>query len=264
METALATVERSTSADAYTTVMTALADTFEALSPEQWQLPTECTGWTVRDMAGHLLGAQEDLLRIRTVLRRRARGRRRHPHLSLLDAANQVQVQDHAALGTTELCRQYRANIPAVSRRVRSFPALLAGVPVQKGMAPANSALRLGYLFNVIYLRDAWMHGADLARATVSMRAATAADGLLLAHVLRDLATEWGGGDAVELVLPGEPAAKVRLGVLQDGRPPVARLEASALELCRSLSGRVPESGITTVAGDPAQATRLAAVRILF
>ncbi|WP_269937960.1 maleylpyruvate isomerase family mycothiol-dependent enzyme [Arthrobacter sp. HY1533] len=264
METATAPVERSTSADAYTTVMTALADELEALSPEQWRLPTECTGWSVRDMAGHLLGAQEDLLRIRTVLRRRARGRRRYPHLSLLDAANQVQVQDHAALGTAELCRQYRANIPQVSRRVRRFPGILAGVPVQKGMAPANSALRLGYLFNVIYLRDAWMHGADLARATGNPRRATAADGLLLAHVLRDLATEWGGGDAVELVLPGEPGATVGLGGLAEGRLPVARLEAPALELCRSLSGRVPESGITTVAGDPEQARRLAAVRILF
>jgi len=27
-----------------------------ALGPDDWDRPTDCTGWTVRDMLGHLLG----------------------------------------------------------------------------------------------------------------------------------------------------------------------------------------------------------------
>lgn len=164
-----ATVATSTKADAaaaYPAVMRAVADAFEALTPEQWRLDTECTGWTVRHLAAHFLGAQEDVLSVPTVLWRRERGRRRHPHLSLLGAANEVQVADHAGLSTAELCQQYRANIAKVAKRVGSFPAFLAGIPVDATMAPGNVPLRLGYLFNVIYLRDAWMHGFDLARAT--------------------------------------------------------------------------------------------------
>lgn len=55
-----ATVATSTKADAaaaYPAVMRAVADAFEALTPEQWRLDTECTGWTVRHLTAHLLGA---------------------------------------------------------------------------------------------------------------------------------------------------------------------------------------------------------------
>jgi hypothetical protein len=29
---------------------------FERLTPEQWRRPTDCAGWDVRAMAGHMLG----------------------------------------------------------------------------------------------------------------------------------------------------------------------------------------------------------------
>jgi uncharacterized protein (TIGR03083 family) len=32
-----------------------LADAFEALAPEQWQAPSWCRGWRVRDVLGHLV-----------------------------------------------------------------------------------------------------------------------------------------------------------------------------------------------------------------
>jgi uncharacterized protein (TIGR03083 family) len=34
----------------------ALADD---LSPQEWQRPTDCTGWSVRDILGHMLGMVE-------------------------------------------------------------------------------------------------------------------------------------------------------------------------------------------------------------
>lgn len=258
--TTVAATDRADAAAAYPAVMNALAGAFETLTPEQWEMDTECTGWTVRHMAAHLLGAQEDALAIRTVLWRRMKGRRRYPHLALLDAANQVQVDDHADLSVLQLCRAYRDNIPRVAHRVGAFPRALAGIAVDKTMAPGNAPLRLGFLFNVIYLRDAWMHGMDLARATGQPRAATAADALVLAQIMRDAATAWGAGPAVELVLTGELSGTWQLG---DGGSQ-AQLRSNGTELCRSLSGRLPATGIAAVSGDPGLAERLRALRILF
>lgn len=36
-----------------------MADTWEGLSSEQWASPTWCEGWTVQDLAGHVLAAAE-------------------------------------------------------------------------------------------------------------------------------------------------------------------------------------------------------------
>jgi uncharacterized protein (TIGR03083 family) len=36
-----------------------LADGIAALSPEQWDVPSWCTGWRVRDVLGHLVGMRE-------------------------------------------------------------------------------------------------------------------------------------------------------------------------------------------------------------
>jgi uncharacterized protein (TIGR03083 family) len=35
------------------------ADGISALSPEQWDIPSWCTGWRVRDVLGHLVGMRE-------------------------------------------------------------------------------------------------------------------------------------------------------------------------------------------------------------
>lgn len=258
--TTIAPTAKTAAAESYLSVMGSLADSFEAFTKAQWQMGTECTGWNVRHMAAHLVGAQEDARSVPTVLGRRWKGRRRYPHLSLLDAANQVQIDDHEADSVEWLCHLYRSNIPRVAQRVRTVPGFLAGIPVDPTMAPGNSPLRLGYLFNVIYLRDAWMHCFDLARATGRPRTATDADSMVLEQIVRDTATVWGEGPAVELVLTGELAGAWQLGT----GSPQGRLISDGIELCRSLSGRLPESGVTAVEGNPALADRLSELRVLF
>jgi uncharacterized protein (TIGR03083 family) len=37
----------------------ALADTWETLTPEQWSAPSWCEGWTVKKLAGHVVAAAE-------------------------------------------------------------------------------------------------------------------------------------------------------------------------------------------------------------
>ncbi|HJQ25716.1 MAG TPA: maleylpyruvate isomerase family mycothiol-dependent enzyme [Blastocatellia bacterium] len=40
----------------------ALLDLLTGLSPEEWQRPTVCAGWTVKDVAAHLLGGEVSIL----------------------------------------------------------------------------------------------------------------------------------------------------------------------------------------------------------
>jgi uncharacterized protein (TIGR03083 family) len=45
------------------------ADLFADLTPQQWQTPSLCEGWTVREIAAHLVHPLEDDMRLRAVLR---------------------------------------------------------------------------------------------------------------------------------------------------------------------------------------------------
>ncbi|MCU6480853.1 uncharacterized protein (TIGR03083 family) [Arthrobacter silviterrae] len=256
----------------YLTVMKAVTGQLRALPAASWGAGTDCTGWTVRDMAAHLLGAQEDVMGVRATLRHRRQGHKRHPSLSPLDAANQAQIDAHAELSPAALVQAYEANFAKVSHRVRTFPRVLAGIPVDKSMAPGHSPLRLGYLYNVIYLRDAWMHAIDLARATGVPRGTAGADQLVVEQIMRDVAVEWASGPAaaggiepasgpgLELELTGEISGSWHLG----GAGLQTRAAGVGLEFVRGLSGRTPDSGLACVAGDPRQVERLAALRILF
>ncbi|PYI68960.1 hypothetical protein CVV68_03920 [Arthrobacter livingstonensis] len=274
--TAIPAAKRADSAALYLTVMAGTADFLAALPAGLWDAATDCAGWTVRDVVGHLVGAQEDILSVRSTLRHRQTGRRRYPSLSPLDAANQAQVDDHAGQTTTDLVALYRANAPKVAARVASFSRLMGRISVQADMAPGGAALRLGYLYNVIYLRDAWMHGIDLARATGLPRPATDADGPILEQIMRDASVEWvsrrgASRDAprgtspvsahsLTVELSGEISGAWHLG----GEGPQARVSGVGLETVRGLSGRTPDSGLICLEGDPDQVGRLAALRILF
>jgi len=57
-------IQRSEAMDLAETAYARLADVLEGIRDDQWQLPTDCAGWTVRDMAGHILGACDRPLHI--------------------------------------------------------------------------------------------------------------------------------------------------------------------------------------------------------
>ncbi len=253
--------DRHEAAAGYLAVMSGLAEQMGALSASQWAAATECTGWTVRDMAAHLLGAQEDMLSVRRTLQRRRTGHKRYPGLSALDAANQQQVDDHARDTNGDVVACYRANTPKVAHRAATFPALLRGIPVDKTMAPGGLPLRIGYLFTTIYLRDAWMHGIDMARATGVPRASTETDAMVVGQVMRDVAVAWSDGPNVEVELTGEISGTWQFGPQDET---ASRITADGVDFCRRLSGRAPDTGLTVVAGNPGASERLEALRIVF
>ena len=117
---------------------TRFVDDLKALGPQDWQRPTDCEGWTVRDLAGHLTGAMATARGLRHLLaEQRAIGRRRKDTgESEIDAMSAVQIAAFAAYEPDELIAHMETLIePATNGRSR-IPEVLAGrirFPVEMG-----------------------------------------------------------------------------------------------------------------------------------
>lgn len=70
-----------------------LAALLARLTPQQWQTPSLCAGWTVKDVVAHMVSYED--LGVRGLLARLVKGRIVH--------ANQVGVDEFAALSTDDL-----------------------------------------------------------------------------------------------------------------------------------------------------------------
>ena len=243
--------------DVATEEIDALLTLLGELRPTDWQLPTDCRGWTVWDIAAHVAGACEDSKRIRVFLRHSRTASRRYRDMPWLDAVNQVQIDDRTDRTADELRAELATLGPAAVRARRRMPALIRRTPVpKKGMLPAGS--KVSYLVDVIYTRDIWMHRVDIARATGRSLATTKSSREVVAQVVRDLATAW-SGPAFTLELTGHGAGGWQVG---DGNP-VAMVAADSVEACRLLSGRPALPGV--FATSHAQvAEQLAAMRVAF
>lgn len=227
------------------------------LSPHEWDLPTDCTRWTVRDVVAHVTGAMEEGARTRVLLRHLALARRRHPDLSQLDAINELQIEDRRGATPQELLAELAALGPRAARARRRMPRPVRNLrlPGDGGLPPAST---FAYLVDVIYPRDLWMHRVDVARATGRDLALTATESDVVDQVVRDLTVVWDGPPAT-LTLTGHGAGTWHLGAGE----PRANLEADAVETCRALSGRDAAPAVVRD-GDPAAEIALLTARISF
>lgn len=211
-----------------------------ALSPPQWQAPTECPGWTVKDTLAHLLGmwkAQADRDELNrqqgaAIAASQASGRLR------IDELTALQVAEHAQLDAQELLRQLRGVASRALAARAALPAALREQPYDPQF-PGESAWTLGYLLDVISTRDPWMHRVDICRAIAHPMILTADhDGRLIA----DVVAEWGRrhGQPFVLALSGQAGGNFSAGT--DG----AELNLDAVEFCRILSGRSEGAGLLT------------------
>lgn len=238
--------------------MTAMSEQLDALEDADWLKQTDCTDWDVRGMVAHLVGSADELPRPWRTGSRFLRGHRLYPQMAPLDARNQIQLDDLADLDGPALRARYRELRPGAVAGARRAPAPVRALKVPSGL-PGVPKIQLGYLFDVICLRDIWMHGVDIACATGKRRVAGPADAPAIEQVIRDLGREW-RGPSVRLTLHGVLDASWVLGTGQVK----AELEADAIELCRSLAGRPADRQPILVSGDPAALTTLQEFRVLF
>lgn len=211
-----------------------------ALSPDDWQRPTDCTEWDVREVVAHLVGAAEGNASPREAFRQLRLGRRRkQPGQDDVDGINAVQVEERAGASPEQLVRALVDVAPRAVRGRRRIPAPVRAVPVPFG--PPLGTKPVGYLMGRIYTRDAWMHRIDIARATGAALVLTPEhDGRLVADVVE----EWSAahGQPYELVLTGPAGGTFRSGAGGE------RHELDAVEYVRTMAGRAQGEGLLAAA----------------
>ncbi len=236
----------------------AAAALLRRLTDCDWQKPTDCPEWDVRALVSHLVGQCEDGLRLRTSVRRELAGRRRYPGRPGVDAHMAVQVGEHRDEQGPALAERFALLWPRAVAARRNRPAALRRITLSSGL-PAMPRFSLGYLLDIIYNRDLWMHRLDLARATGQRFELGDHDRHIVEQVVRDLARAWPAAP-VALDLTGRAGGSWLIG---SGEPAtVIRAETTAW--MRALSGRDDNPELELQAGDQAAVAPMRKARVMF
>ncbi len=156
----------------------------ESLDPQDWNKPTACTAWSVRDILAHQAGGYasgtgyKELVHQYTSIPKRGQ----LPE----DAVNETQLADRVGKSPAELIAELRRVGPvAIKKWAHQFQLIkLVTIPHQ-----VTGSLSLRHLMLVIHSRDTWMHRLDICRATGRKFEQTAEhDGRIVALVMRDIA----------------------------------------------------------------------------
>ena len=108
---------------------------------------------------------------------------------------------------------------PRAVQARRRWPAALRRIPLSAGI-PGIPRFSLGYLLDIIYNRDLWMHRLDLARATGLPFQTGDHARHIVAQAARDLALTWTAAPvALELTGPGPRLVADRRQRADRGRP---------------------------------------------
>lgn len=237
----------------------------ETLTDEDWGRPTACPLWDVRQVVAHVAGAAAAFTNW-SLFRRQADPSVQRPYrargLSQLDAMNQIQVDDRAGRTPGELVAELRQVGPRAIATRHRLPGPLRAIRVR--LPPLGGWVPIGYLTDMIYTRDLWMHRLDLCRAVDRpMRLEPAHDGRLTALVVRDLGRARAfraalGPVSVLYRLAGPAGGSWHLGRAQ--QMPDAELTLDGLDFHLLASGRLGARDVrVTVAGDAAVAARAVA-----
>jgi uncharacterized protein (TIGR03083 family) len=215
-----------------------------SLDDAAWRSPTDCPAWDVRAMYLHVLGACEAGASMRENVHqlRRARAHRKQNGGPLEAALSAVQVGERAHLSPRQILDRLASTVPKTIRGRGRTPGLLRHHARLAVDGPVFETWKLGYLIDIIYLRDLWMHRVDLVRAVDRpLELSSAHDGRIVA----DVAYEWSRrhGKAFVLELTG-PAGGTYSH--DSASPDATHVSLDAVEFCRALAGRAPASGLLT------------------
>lgn len=127
------------------------------LSEEQWGLPTECPGWTVRDVLAHLYGTEAQMSGAKA------------PELDVsgrtyvknqMGESNQRWVESQRSFSPKEVLSQFNRVIDTRVAQLMAMSAEELGAQTQtpKGNAPYST-------FIEVRIFDMWMHEQDIREA---------------------------------------------------------------------------------------------------
>jgi uncharacterized protein (TIGR03083 family) len=222
---------------------TRLLAQLRGLDDEQWRAATDCTGWTVRDVVVHLIASAQAQANPVEFARQVLSGHRLTARIGgrhWVDGLNEAQLR--ARTGWTprllpDLWERHSAAALEARRRMPAPVRALPVLPIGTGLGVHIGWQPLGYLFDLGFTRDAWMHRIDVARAAdVPPELTPDHDGRIVADIL----AEWSRrhGRPYTLTLTGPAGGEFRAG---DGGPAQT---VDAVEFARILSGRAEGPGI--------------------
>ena len=224
-------------AEEYSRFAATLAD----LTEEEWQAPTSCPGWTIRDMAGHTLGMAELAASLPEMARQLIRAARagKRSGKPQIDELTDHQVRKHEQLSVPDLVDAIQRIGPRAVAGRRRRPALMRAMTITDegpdGASPER--WKFGFMTDTILTRDPWMHRSDIAHALGRpMELTRDHDGVIVADVVAEWALRH--GQPYDLVLTG-PA-----GGHWSSRESGEAISLDPEQFCRILSGRGTGTGL--------------------
>jgi uncharacterized protein (TIGR03083 family) len=214
-----------------------MADALEALDADDWSRQTDCTKWTVRDLAGHVVGMTHTFTALPRFAADMIKSTRAKGDGPQVDALTELQVARNASLSTRELVEQLRAFAPR-NAKWRQSRRLMRKITMPVDMRDGSvEKWKLGFLVDTILTRDTWMHRTDVAAATGKPMTLTAEhDGRIVADVVAEWARRH--GQPYTLHLTGPAGGTFAAG--EGGE----EIEIDAVQFCRILSGRGVADGL--------------------
>ncbi|MBJ7594015.1 MAG: maleylpyruvate isomerase family mycothiol-dependent enzyme [Candidatus Dormibacteraeota bacterium] len=210
----------------------------DELHDEDWSRSTDCVGWDVKAMLGHILGMLE--LQADPQERTRQIGAAAEVAAQTgalrLDAMTALQVSEHAGLTTDQLREALHVAAPRGLAARRATTEAMRATPYDPQL-PGEPGWTVGYLFDVVHTRDPWIHRVDICRAIGREPELTADhDGRIVADVVADWARRH--GQRFTLTLSGPAGGAYAAGTGGED------LTLDGVEFCRILSGREESSGL--------------------
>ena len=211
----------------------------ESVTPGQWALPTDCPGWDVRAMAGHMLGMAQMTATLPALASQQMAAQKgaKKTGTVMIDVLTALQVSRNAGLSPAEVVSAMRATGPKAARLRRKMPAFIRSrtMPGAMTVGDAEERWTMGFLFDIILTRDPFMHRLDISRATgIPVQATPAHEGVIVDDIVREWAARH--GRPYSLTLSG-PAGGTWGG---DGE----HIAMDAFDFCRTVSGRGPATGL--------------------
>ncbi|GAB2671289.1 maleylpyruvate isomerase family mycothiol-dependent enzyme [Kribbella swartbergensis] len=232
-------------------------DLLASLEGDEWHRRTVCDEWDVADIAGHLIGQAEDVIKPWSFPRRFRKAKRVYPGLPRFDAHMMVQADEHRGTPPDELRALFDKVWAKATRKISRQPELMRRITMQVEDTPRMS---LGYVQDILLARDLWMHRDDVCQALGRSFDPGPYAQEIIAQVVYDLEASgpfWGDRPGVVLELTGQGGGTYRLGRDE----PVGRAAVDAVSYMRTLSGRDDNP---SVSGDPLAVEAVAGCRMPF
>jgi uncharacterized protein (TIGR03083 family) len=134
------------------------------VTPEQWTLPTDCTRWDVRAVVVHLVASAEAQASPAEMVKLTKAGPKLMAEIDGIypvDGINEAALRARTHLTPAELPALWRSVAGKALQARQRIPAPIRALPLLR-LAP-KVWKPVGYLYDIGFTRDAWMHRVDLS-----------------------------------------------------------------------------------------------------